>query len=123
MAAFARLPLASALWVACMQIRGRIGPLTTTNGALPPVLAVHPWRPNSGAATARTHASTTGMYSGRAPAMIAAIATFSAVMRRRRTGSTATTSAGSRPAASRNRQTSASVGGTTGRPSVSPRRW
>ena len=31
--------------------------MTTTNGALPPVLAVHPWRPNCGAHTARISAN------------------------------------------------------------------
>ena len=55
--------------------------------------------------------------------MTAAIATFSAVMRRRRTGSMATMSAGASPTASRKRRTRASVGGTTGRPSVRPSRW
>ena len=50
MVALARLPLASALCVAFMPMRRRMGPLTTTNGALPPVLAVQPCSPNSGAA-------------------------------------------------------------------------
>jgi hypothetical protein len=63
------------------------------------------------------------MYSGRHPAITAAIATFSAVMRRRRTGSTPTTSAGPNPLASTKRRTRSSVGGTIGRPSVQPLRW
>ncbi len=94
--------------------------MTTTNGALPPVLAVHPCSPNSGSHTARISATTTGMYSGLPPAMTAAIAAFSAVMRRRLTGSTPTTSPAASPAPSRNRRTSASVGGTIGNPSVHP---
>ena len=121
--AFARLPLASTLWVAFIPIAVRTGPLTTTNGALPPVLAVHPCSPYAGSHTARTSAITTGMYSGRHPAMTAAMAVFSAVMRRRRTGSTPTTSPAPTVAASRNRRTSSSVGGTIGNPSVQPLRW
>ena len=42
MVALARLPLPSALCVQFMPIFWRIGPLTTMNGALPPVLAVLP---------------------------------------------------------------------------------
>ena len=63
------------------------------------------------------------MYSGSAPAITAAIATFSAVIRRRRTGSVPTTSPGASPAASRKRRTPSSVGGTIGRPSVQPFLW
>src|SRR5215472_15339357 len=122
-AALARLPLPSTLWVAFIPRAARIGPLTTTKGALPPVLAVQPWRPYSGSHTARTSAVTTGMYSGRHPAITAAMATFSAVMRRRRTGSTPITSPGARRARSRNRRTSSSVGGTIGNPSVQPFLW
>ena len=68
-------------------------------------------------------ASTTGMYSGRQPAMTAAIAIFSAAMRRRRTGSTPTTSSGRSRTASRKARTSDSVGGTIGSPSVQPLSW
>ena len=48
MVALARLPFASTLWVAFIPSAVRIGPLTTMNGALPPVLAVLPCRLNSG---------------------------------------------------------------------------
>ena len=106
-----------------MPIAVRIGPLTTMNGALPPVLAVLPCRPNSGTHIACTIATTTGMYSGIPPAITAAIATFSAVMRRRRTGSTPTTSSGASATTSTNRRTASSVGGTIGSPSVQPFCW
>src|SRR5207253_4899994 len=76
MVAFARLALASALCVAFMPIAFRIGPLTTMNGALPPVEAETPCSPYAVSHSARTTASTTGMYSGRQPAITAAIATF-----------------------------------------------
>ena len=72
---------------------------------------------------ALTIATVTGKYSGRQPAMTEAIATFSALMLRRRTGSTPMMSEGARRAAARNRATASSVGGTTGRPSVQPLRW
>ncbi len=121
--ALARLPLASALWVAFIPISRRIGPFTTTKGALPPVLAVQPCSPYSGWHTALTTATTTGMNAGMHPAITAAIAAFSAVMRRRRTGSTPTTSPGSSDAAPRKRRTRSSVGGTIGSPSVQPLRW
>src|SRR5215472_2644259 len=123
MLALARLPLPRALWVAFIPISRRTGPLTTANGALPPVLAEQPCNPNSAAHTARTSATTTRMYSGRQPAMTAAMAIFSPLMRRRRTGSTPTISAGSIPTASRKRCTRAGVGGTIGRPSVQPLSW
>ena len=121
--ALARLPFARTLCVAFIPMAVRIGPLTTMNGALPPVLAVLPCSPNSGTHIACTIATTTGMYSGSAPAITAAIATFSAVMRRRRTGSTPTTSSGASRTAPTNRRTASSVGGTIGSPSVQPFCW
>ena len=45
--ALARLPWPKALWVAFMPITVRTGPLTTMNGALPPVLALLPCRLNA----------------------------------------------------------------------------
>jgi hypothetical protein len=121
--ALGRLPLPSTLWVAFMPRLSRIGPFTTTKGALPPVLAVTPCRPNSGSHIAFRHAITTGRYSARQPAITVAMATFSAVIRRRRTGSMPTTVSGARPAVSRKRPTIVSVGGTIGSPSVQPLRW
>ena len=61
------------------------------------------------------------MYSGRQPASTALIATFSAVMVRRRVVSVSTTSPGAQPTAARNGRTASAVAGTTGRPSVQPR--
>ena len=109
-------PLAKASWL-------RTGPLTSTRGADPPVLAELPWRLYSVGTMASTAAMTTGMYSGRHPAMTALMATFSAVITRPRTGSTPMTSEGWRPTMSRNRRTFSSVGGTTGSPSVQPREY
>ena len=121
--ALARLALASALWVVFMASLVRIGPFTTMKGALPPVLAVLPCSPSSGWHSALMIATTTGMYSGRHPAINAAMAIFSAVMRRRRTGSTPMVSLALRLAAARNFITPSSVGGTMGNPSVQPLRW
>ena len=117
--ALARLPLPSTLWVAFMPSARRTGPFTTTNGALPPVLAVLPCRPNSGSHIALTIAITTGRYSGRQPAITAAMATFSAVIRRRRTGSMPTTSSGARPAAFK-KPTHRVLGGRHDRQPVGP---
>ena len=59
--ALARFPLPNTLCVAFISSSRRMGPLTTTNGALPPVLAVQPCSPYSGSHTAFTSAITTGM--------------------------------------------------------------
>ena len=61
MAALARAPLASTLWVAFIPMAPRIGPFTTMKGVLPPVLAVLPWRPKAGSHRAFTTATRTGM--------------------------------------------------------------
>jgi hypothetical protein len=119
--AFARQPGPKTLPPALKPRRWRIGPLTTTSVADPPVLVIAPCSVNAGSAIASSAAINTGMYSGRQPASTALIATFSAVIVRRRVGSARTTSAGSRPAASRNRHTESGVAGTTGRPSAQPR--
>src|SRR5207237_377799 len=63
----------------------RMGPLTMMNGALPPVLDDAPCKLYSGAHSAWTMATTTGMYVGRQPAMTALTATLPAEMRRWRT--------------------------------------
>ena len=67
-----------------------------------------------------TAATTTGMYSGLHPAITALIATFSAVIATWRLVMKATSCCGSSPAASSMAMTRASVGGTTGSPSVQP---
>ena len=56
-----RVALAGAMCVAFMPIAFRIGPLTTMNGALPPVDADTPCSPYPVSHNARTTASTTGM--------------------------------------------------------------
>ena len=61
MVALARLPLANTLCVAFMPMALRTGPLTTMNGALPPVLAVLPCMLNRSWHMARSTAATTGM--------------------------------------------------------------
>ena len=76
---------------------------------------------NSSVQAASTAARTTGRYSGRQPAMTALTATFSTVHSTRSGGTTVTISSGSRVVPSSIRRTRASVGGTTGRPSVQPR--
>src|SRR5439155_16697073 len=65
-------------------------------------------------------ATTTGIYSGRQPAITALIATFSAVTETARSAMWATSWAGSRPAARSMASTRSGVAGTTGRPSVHP---
>ena len=70
---------------------------------------------------ASTAASTTGRYSGLQPASTALIATFSTVHSTRSGGTTATMSSGARSVPSSMRSTRASVGGTTGSPSLQPR--
>ena len=123
MVALARLALAKALCVVFMPSARRTGPLTTMKGALPPVLAVLPCNAYSGWHIALTTATMTGKYSGRQPAITAAIAIFSAVMLRRRTGSTPITSAALRAQLARKCATASSVGAPTGKPSVQPLRW
>ena len=89
--------------------------------AAPPVLVAGPWSSNSGRPMAVSAAPTTGKYSGRQPAMMALMAAFSAVTARSRTGSKRSTCSGAHGPAASMRATSASVGGTTGSPSVQPR--
>ena len=76
---------------------------------------------NSSVQAASTAASTTGRYSARQPASTALTATFSTVQGTWSGGTTATTSSGARRVPSSMRRTRASVGATTGSPSVHPR--
>src|SRR5207247_417816 len=75
----------------------------------------------SGWRTARTLASTTGKYSGRQPAITAFAATFSTVTVPWSGSMRPRTSSGAHVAPRSIASTSASVGGTTGRPSVQAR--
>ena len=117
----ARLPCPSALPPLFMPMRPATGPLTTIIGPEKYVVASRPCMLNSSVQAASTAASTTGRYSGRQPAMTALTATFSTVHSTRSGGTTVTTSSGSRVVPSSIRSTRASVGGTTGSPSVQPR--
>ena len=92
-----------------------------TSGATASVVPDTPIRANSGSQIASTAATTTGMYSGRQPAMTALMAIFSTVARPRRGATCPISSPPSRPLARTAACTRASVGGTTGSPSVTPR--
>ena len=87
------------------------------------VLQVTPCRVKPGSSAASSAVSTTGMYSGRHPAITALIATFSTVQGAMSGGMRPTTSAGSRRVPPSIRRMRSGVGGTTGRPSVQPRSW
>src|SRR6516225_12070456 len=67
--ALARLPGPNRFTSAFIPISSATGPLTIRSGAEPPVLAVDPWKLNSGLSMASNAASRTGKYSGRHPAM------------------------------------------------------
>ena len=61
MLALGRFPFARTLCVAFIPMSVRTGPLTTMNGAVPPVLAEVPWRLYFSSHIARRTATTTGM--------------------------------------------------------------
>ncbi len=121
MVELARLPWPRAFLRAFIPISLRIGPLTITTGPENHRVHSRPWMLNRSVQAASTAASTTGRYSGLQPAITALIATCSTVTGTSAGGTTATTSCGSRLVPSSIRRTRASVGGTTGRPSVQPR--
>ena len=100
------------------QRRASRDPATST--AAPPILDDGPTRLNAGSSIASVAARTTGMYSGRQPAITEFAATLPTVISRRRSGSSPTTSPEGRPDRSMNSPTRSSVGGTTGSPSVQP---
>ncbi len=81
------------------------------------------YSPKAGSHTASSAASTTGMASGRQPAITALTATFSTVASAQRGGTWPITSAAGRPAPAIMARTLSSVGGTMGSPSVQPRSW
>ena len=121
--ALARSLLPRALKVPTMPSRRRSSPLTMTRIAQPPVLALAPCRVNSSRSMAESAVATTGKCRGRPPAITVLTAAFPAVNARPRTGSTPRTWPAGMAAASRQAATAASVGGTTGSPSVQPRLW
>ena len=101
-----------------MPIRRVPGPLQITTGPTGIVVASRPCMLNSSLQTASTAVITQGRYSGLQPAITAAIATFSTVTSTRSGGTVATTSSAARLVPSNIANTRASVGGTTGSPSV-----
>ena len=114
------MPWPSTLPPEFMPMALRIGPLTMITGPTGIVVASTPWMLNSSVHAASSAARITGMYSGFAPAITALTATFSTVHSTRSGGTTATTSSGARVVPVSIRSTRASVGATTGRPSVQP---
>ena len=80
-----------------------------------------PWRLNAGSHAASITASTVGKYSGRQPAITALTASFSTVPRPKLGGISATRLSRARRVVARVCSTRSRVGGTTGRPSVTPR--
>jgi hypothetical protein len=101
--------------------RVRIGPFTMKRGAALLVVADTPWRSKASSHIASTPAITTGMYSGRQPAITAFTAIFSTVARPKFGGTSATSASPGRRAAATAAATRSRVGGTTGKPSVTPR--
>ena len=101
----------------------RAGPLTISSGAMQWVVPCISVRSKAGSHTARTAATTTGMWSGVQPAMTAAMATFSTVAAPSIGPICPSTRSPSSPVASTMRSTRAAVGTMTGRPSVQPSSW
>src|SRR5262250_421929 len=101
----------------------RTGPLSTRRRATASVVPDTPTRAKAWSQIASTPAITAGRYSARHPAMTALTAIFSTVARPRRGATRPISSSRDRPLASTAAATRAAVGGTTGRPSVTPRAW
>ena len=99
----------------------RTGPLTITSGVTASVVPETPTSAKSGSQIAATAARTTGRYSGRHPAMTALTATRSTVARPWAGATRPISSSPRRPLAATAALTRSAVGGTTGRPSVTPR--
>ena len=120
MVALARLPGPNKLLRELIFNSLTTGPLTMDRMAEPPMLEEGPTKLNTGSSIASVAAKTTGMYSGRHPAITALAATLPTVISRRRSGNSPMTSLEERPDLSMNSSTRLWVGGTTGRPSVQP---
>src|SRR5262249_3256660 len=104
-----------------MSSAARAGPLTMNSGEWKVAVAETPWRSKASSLMPSTPAMTTGMYSGRQPAITALMAIFSTVARPKLGGTKAISSVASRPEPATMASTRSRVGGTTGRPSVTPR--
>ena len=90
----ARLPCPRALPPPFIPIAWVPGPLAMITGPTGIVVASTPWMLNSSVQIASTAVSTHGRYSGRQPAITAAMATFSTVTSTRSGGTVATISSG-----------------------------
>ena len=112
MVALARFPGPKRLFRELMPNLWVTGPLTMAKPADPPILEDGPTKLKTGSSMASTAASKTGMYSGKHPAITALDATLATVISRRRSGISPTTSAGGRPAWSKNWFTRSTVGGS-----------
>ena len=118
--ALARQPSPNALEPPLMLSCFRIGPLTMSMIAGPPVVACSAYRFNLGSVKASTAAIRSGIYCGRQPAITALMAIFSILAGAQRGGTTPMTSCGFRLTAAIVCPTRSSVGGIIGNPSVQP---
>ena len=107
--------------MAFMPSRAAAGPLTMISGEHGCVVVCTACRLKTGSASASSAASTTGRYSGSAPASTAFTAARSTVAWPSRGASTATTSSRRRRVPVSMRATRSGVGGITGSPSPQPR--
>src|SRR5262245_29242081 len=121
--ALARYPGPNTPAPAFISRRVRTGPFTMKSGAALLVVADTPCRSKASSHIASTPAMTTGMYSGRHPAITALTAIFSTVARPKLGGTRATSASAARPDAATAAETRPRVGGTTGKPSVTPRAY
>src|SRR5436309_6164603 len=121
MVALARRPGPNTPAAQLMSRAMRAGPLTMKRGEWKLVVADTPWRSKASSHMASTPAISTGMYSGRQPAMTALMAIFSTEARPKLGGTNAISSPASRPDPATMVATRSRVGGTTGSPSVTPR--
>src|SRR5437899_4758416 len=119
--AFARQPGPSAPAAELMSSAVRAGPLTTKTGATASVVPDTPTRLKPSPQSASTPAITAGRYSGRQPAITAFTAIRSTVARPKAGATRAIRSSARKPEAAIAASTRSRVGGTTGKPSVTPR--
>src|SRR2546427_540308 len=120
MVALARVPGPRAPAAQLSSIVTRAGPLTMKMGATASVVPEIPTRSNASSHIARTAATTTGMYSGRQPAITALIAIFSIVARPLAGAALARSPAARRSGAPIIAAARARAGGPTGTPAGAP---
>src|SRR3989454_12558884 len=120
MVGLARVPGRRAPAAQLSSIVTRAGPLTMKMGATASVVPEIPTRSNASSHIARTAATTTGMYSGRQPAITALIAIFSIVARPLAGAALAVGSSAGRADAPRLPAARPRGGGPAGRPAGAP---